>query len=338
MRNKYSMTTLCFIVAVALMALTLPKPARADNPDEDKPIRLRAVAESAPLGSLFSLGKVALNGKASSGEQTLWGSELIYALSDNGASVDVEALASVTLKKGALVRLAKNTNANRDANLRGVLIASLVNGEVNVKLQEDASAYVQTCGRVFTSSKGAAFRVSAKDGVALVSAAYGTIEEQQPATPKKYFVRPVGLGAQTSVRARSTRQIQVQVTDENDKPVPDIPIIFALGSAGAGTLGSGSAAGATATVQTNAQGQATVQFTAGENASTTDITATVEGTRYSWTGSLSVAAAGAGFWTPLNTTLVIAGAAAGIGLGVYFGTRNNSKDPVRQNGNPNIKP
>jgi hypothetical protein len=337
MKKKYSVTTLCFALAVALVSLTMPRASFADNKGDEKPIRLRANEQAAPLGSLFSLGAVTLNGKTATGQQTIWGSELIQALSDKGASVSVDSLATVTLKKGALVRLAKNTNASSDETARGVLIASLINGEVSVKLQEGVSAYIQSCGSVFTSSNGAAFRITATDGVAIAKASYGTIEEQQPATQKKYFVRPVGLGAQTSVRARSTRQIQVQVTDENDKPVPDIPIIFALGTAGAGTLGSGVAAGATATIQTNAQGIASVPFTAGDSAATTEISATVENTRYSWTGTLSVARV-AGFWTPLNTTLVIVGAAAAAGLGVYFGTRNNNNDPVRQNGNPNIKP
>jgi hypothetical protein len=338
MKNRYSVTALCCVLTLALLALTMPKPAFADNGDEDKPIRLRANAEFAPLGEVFSLGDVALNGKTAKGAQTLWGRELIQSFSDSGASVSIEALGTVTLKKGAIVRLAKNTNVNSDESNRGVLIASLVNGDMNVKLEEGVSAYVQTCGAIYTSSNGASFRITARDGQVFAKASVGTIEIQQPAPQKKYFVRPVGLGATTSVRARSTRQIQVQVTDENDKPVPDIPIIFALGTAGAGTLGSGAAAGATTTaIQTNAQGIASVQFTAGANQATTEISATVENTRYSWTGTLAVAKA-AGFWTPLNTTLVVIGVAAAVGLGVYFGTRDNNNDPVRQSGNPNIRP
>lgn len=336
MKTKYSVATLCFTLALALVALTMPKPVYGDNGDEEKPIRLRAVAEIAPLGEVFSLGNVALNGKPSIGKQTLWGSELIQAMSDNSASVSLEALGTVTLKKGALVRLARNTNANSDEANRGVLIASLISGEMTVKLQEGISAYVQSCGSVFTSSNGAAFRITVREGQAIARASFGNLEVQQPATQKKYFVRPVGLGATTSVRARSTRQIQVQVTDENDRPVPDIPIIFALGTAGAGTLGTGAAAAATVSIQTNAQGIASVTFTAGESAATTEITATVENTRYSWTGTLSVAKVG--FFTPLNTTLLVVAAAAGVGLGTYYGTRNNNKEPIRQSGNPNIKP
>lgn len=339
MKHRYAVTTLSFVLALALVTLTMPKASYADNRDEEKPIRLRANAEMAPLGEVYSSGNIALNGKSSLGRQTIWGSELIQALADNGASVSIESLGTVNLKKGAIVRLAKNTNVNSDEANRGVLIASLVSGDMTIKLQEGVSAYVQSCGLVYTSSNGAAFRVSAKEGQAIASASFGSVTLLDQVAQKKYFVRPVGLGATTSVRARSTRQIQVQVTDENDKPVPDIPIIFALGSAGAGTLGGGAAAaaGTTATIQTNAQGIASIQFTAGPNAASTDITATVENTRYSWTGTLSVAKA-AGFWTPLNTTLVVVGAAAATGTAVYLGTRNNDKDPIRQSGNPDVRP
>jgi hypothetical protein len=337
MKTKYSVATLCFTLLLALVALSMPKPVYADNRDEEQPIRLRAVAEMGPLGEVFSLGTVALNGKTSIGRQPIWGSQLIQALSDNGASVWVESFGTVTLKKGALVRLTKNTNANSDAANRGVLIASLISGDMNVKLREGVSAYVQACGSAYTSSNGAAFRITARAGEVIASASFGTLELQQPATQKRYFVRPVGLGATTSVKARSTRQIQVQVTDENDRPVPDIPIIFALGSAGAGTLGSGATAAATTTaIQTNAQGIASVQFTAGANPAATEITATVENTRYSWTGTLNVAKVG--FFTPLNTTLVVVGAAAAAGLGVYYGTRDNSREPIRPSGNPDIRP
>ena len=337
MKTKYSVATLCFALSLALVALTTPKAVYADNRDEEQPIRLRAIAEMGPLGELFSLGQVALNGKTSIGKQPIWGNQLIQALSDNGASVWVESFGAVTLKKGALVRLAKNTNANSDAASRGVLIASLISGEMSVKLQEGVSAYVQTGGSVFTSSNGAAFRITASEGQAIAKASFGSLERQQPATQKKYFVRPVGLGATTSVKARSTRQIQVQVTDENDRPVPDIPIIFALGTAGAGSLGSGvTAAATTATIQTNAQGIASMQFTAGANPATTQITATVENTTSSWTGTLSVAKVG--FFTPLNTTLIVVAGAAAAGLGAYYGTRDNSREPIRPSGNPDIRP
>ena len=161
----------------------------------------------------------------------------------------------------------------------------------------------------------------------------------------RYTVRPVGMGSNISVRARSTRQIQVQVTDENDRPVPDIPILFAiagatgnLGSfapAGAGVSGgaaggsasagagsaSGGAGGSVASstggfsVTTDASGVARVQFVAGDTPGNGTLTARVEGTDFSWTAELKVKKAH-GFWTTRNTLLVLGGIAAGTAVGI----------------------
>ncbi len=329
MKNKFTASTLSAFLVLCLAALTVPIPAQAENKDEEHIIRLRASGGIAPLGKIFSLGAIAINGKTASGEQTLWGGEVLQSFAGN-ASVTVDALGQMTLKRGAVVRLAS-------ASSRPVLVASLVSGDMNVRLQEGVSAYIQACDTVFTASSGASFKVSAREGRAVAEASYGTVETEQT-TQRRFTVKPIGMGATNSVVARSTRQIQVQVTDENDRPVPDIPIIFALGGAGSGTLGSGGAAGTTLTVRTNAQGIAETQFNAGDAGTTTDISATVEGTRFSWTGTFTAAKAVTGFWNPVTTTLVVAGAAAGVGLGVYYGTRNNSRDPISPNGNPDVRP
>lgn len=327
-KNKFTATTFSALLILCLVALTIPKAAFAEKRDEENIIHLRANPGIAPMGKIFSLGAIAINGKAASGEQTLWGGEVLQSFSN--ASVNVEALGQLTLKRGAVVRLASSSSP-------AVLVASLLSGDMNVRLQEGVSAYIQACDTVFTASMGASFKVSARDSHAVAVASYGTVESQQ--TPQRRFtVKPIGMGATNSVVARSTRQIQVQVTDENDRPVPDIPIIFALGSAGSGTLGSGAAAGTTLTVRTNAQGIAETQFNAGDAGTSTQVSATVEGTNFSWTGTFAAVKAAAGFWNPLTTTLVVAGAAAGAGLGVYYGTRNNSRDPISPNGNPNVRP
>ena len=332
MRKRFTVTT-GFLLALCLMATSMPKPAAAKTGGDEKPFRLRAIADSAPIGRVVSTGGVAVDGKLFTGERALWGGEMVQVISNHGASVSVDSLGEVQMKSGALFRLA--ASPAHDEDVRGTIVASLISGEIRMRLTHEARAYVQACGSVFLAAKGSTFRVSAQDGRALAVATVGSISEQNPATQRRYVVRPIGMGANLSVRARSTRQIQVQVTDENDRPVPDIPIIFALGSAGAGSLGAGAAAVTTVTVRTNAQGVASTPFTAGPDPSSTTLSATVEGTRYSWTAQISVAAA-AGFWSPLNTTLVVAGIAAGVATGVYLGTRSN--DPLSQNGPPDIRP
>jgi hypothetical protein len=329
MKSKFTATTLSALLVLSMVALTIPRSAYAENKDEETIIRLRANPGLAPMGKLFALGAVAINGKTASGDQTLWGGEMLQSFAGN-ASVNIDALGQMSLKRGAVVRLAT-------ASSNAVLVASLLNGDLNVRLQAGVCAYIQACDALIRASSGASFRVSVRDGHAVAEASFGTLETAQTAQ-RKFIVKPIGMGATNSVVARSTRQIQVQVTDENDKPVPDIPIIFALGSAGSGTLGSGGSAGTTLTVQTNAQGIAQTQYNAGDAGSSTEISATVEGTRYSWTGTFTAAKAAAGFWNPVTTTLVVAGAAAGVGLGVYYGTRNNNRDPINPDGNPNVRP
>src|SRR5262245_51522358 len=261
-KNRFSAALLPSLLVVCLMFSILPQPIQAKNGDDEKPILLHAVAEIAPIGKIFSLGAVSINGISASGEQTIWGGELLQSYSENGAKVSFDALGQITLKRGAMLRVASSSVVLQDETMRGMLVASLLCGEMNVKLQPGVGAYIQSCGRIFTASSGASFRIIARAGYATAETIDGTVQIKDTASQKKYFVRPVGIGSQLSVKARSARQIQVQVTDENDKPVPDLPIIFVLGNTGAGTLRAGGAQGATLTSPTNTQGIATVEYNA----------------------------------------------------------------------------
>jgi hypothetical protein len=150
-------------------------------------------------------------------------------------------------------------------------------------------------------------------------------------------VRPVGLGSNISVKARSTRQIQVQVTDENDRSVPDLPILFALSGRGLGSLGGGLIPRTTFTVNTDARGIASVNFEAGDTTGNETISATVEGTRFNWIGQISITPAGGGFWS-LRNSLIIAGvAAAGAGVGLYFALRDTT-EPITVASPPRVEP
>jgi hypothetical protein len=130
--------------------------------------------------------------------------------------------------------------------------------------------------------------------------------------------RTVSSGSQLSVRARSTRQVQVQVTDKNDKPLPDLPVLFTLGNPCLGSLGLGALAGLTLVQKTDKRGIAAVPLVAGAAKCAASIIARVEGTNASVTIQTNVQS-GARFWNTQNSALVAAAAAAagvGIGLGV----------------------
>ena len=125
---------------------------------------------------------------------------------------------------------------------------------------------------------------------------------QQQTAPRKYIIKPLNLGTNTEIRARSTRNLQVQVTDENDRPLPDVPLLFLLsgigsGSKNLGTLASqvGSSGASTLAEQTslrtltNQYGIAKANFTAPDSiGSSLRLQARVEGSDVVWQSELNV--------------------------------------------------
>ena len=76
-----------------------------------------------------------------------------------------------------------------------------------------------------------------------------------------------------------------------------------------------------------ADGMAAVQFVARDSSGSSPISATVEGTRVSWTGQVTVTSKTAprnSFWA----IAVVAGAAAAAGI-AYALTRDNNKDTLQ---------
>ena len=297
-------------VALALTTCLGARPASAGEEEDDKPIRLYTTSMAGPIGSINSAGRIVIDGRALRGSLSLWGGEVIQAPSDRSVRIGFDGIGQVTLNAGALARF----SAAR-AESQPVLVASVLTGDVKISLQKDASAYVRASGSTFTASRGAEFLVGVREGEASLSTLSGVVEAGGQATQRQYKLRPVGLGSNLSVRARSTRQIQIQVTDENDKPVPDLPVLFLLGGGGgqsAGSLSAGALAGSSVTATTNAQGLASISFTAGPDTATGSLTASVEGTNSSTTLQISVSP-GVGFWSMRNS-IIILGVAAAVGV------------------------
>jgi hypothetical protein len=180
---------------------------------------------------------------------------------------------------------------------------------------------------VFSAEPGASFTVAVREGSAFLQSQNPADQVQVQAQTRRYVLRPVGTGANFSVRARATRQIQVQVTDENDKPVPDVPVLFAVGAGGGGALGTGGAAAASITVSTNAQGIATTTFAAGTSPGTFSVSATIPGGQSIVAYSVTVQLA-AGFFTATTITLLAVGAAAGTAVAVAARGNDTSRDTV----------
>lgn len=305
------MRTTATVLMLALAALPSSIAAN-DGGEVDRPVRLFATAPG-PAGFVSSFGSVRMNGRPLLGTEALWGGELIEATSGSHAHVRMDSIGEIFVS-GGVARISTTDAVSTEPGGRK-LVASVLSGEMRVKLDPNAGAFVQSRGKTFDAGHGSDFRVAVTRARSVLTTYSGTVAEQTQ--QRRYILRPYDSGLNLSVRARSTRQIQVQVTDENDQPIPDIPIIFALATRGQafGTLGSGSAAGSTSTVTTNAQGIAGTSFNAGADAGSSEVTATIEGTDIAITFNVSVLAK-TGFWTTRNTLLILAAAGAGIAIAI----------------------
>ncbi|PYT04284.1 MAG: hypothetical protein DMF60_15800 [Acidobacteria bacterium] len=330
MKHRYAATVFCLIAALTVGLASVPACASDGTDRQESTIRLFASARFGPIGAIkmnsLTSGAVAIDGRLAQGEGLLWGGELINVLTDHTVCIALDSIGQVTLSRGAIVRLADARASSADAGYE-VLVASIVRGSVDLKLNAAAGAYVEAPGSAFIASRGASFRVRVEDGRALLSTLVGTVRIQDQPPPQDLNIRivddlgrPVSSGSQFSVRARSTRQIQVQVTDKNDKPLPDLPVLFSLGNPCLGSLGLGVVAGLTMVQKTDKCGIAAVPLVAGAAKCAASILAKVEGTNASVSIQTSVQP-GAHIFTPRNTLLTAA--AAGAGVGIYVAVSNS---------------
>jgi hypothetical protein len=313
--HRWVATSLCAVILLSVAVS--PRSARAESPsaENDRPIRLYVTASAGPIGAVASKGVLTINGHEASVGQLIWSGDLLNSGNTSRVSVSLESIGEITLATGTTVRLAtRHTTLGEDA--KGfTLIASLARGEIAVTLEQAASAYLRVGRSEYASSEGAAFLASARGGLASIAVKVGEVRVEAQSNQHQYTIRPVGHGSSIKVPAGGLRRLQVQVL-EDDKPVPGVGVMFVLDTSGAviGLLGLGTLTGTTANVVTDADGMVAVQFVARNSSGSSPISATVEGTRVSWTGQITVTSGGTSRskgWA--IAVLVGAGAAAGIG-------------------------
>jgi hypothetical protein len=328
-RIRFSAISLSLILTT--VAISLPRAASATIGDDEKPIRLFARAESGPIGRVVSTGVAKINGRLASQDQLIWGGEMLQAPPNRSVHISLDSVGKVILKPGAMAKFTVTSKKTDETYTGSVLIASLVTGNVVVTLGEDAEAYVEASGSAINASRGASFLVGAGEEGAVIDAFSGTVTSGVQTPQGRYTIRPVGGRANVSVRLRQTRDIQVQVTDENDRPVPDIPIIFSVGGTGA-ALGTGAS---TVTVTTNALGVATTTVT-GTSTGASSVTATVAGTNVSTT--IGVTTAAAGILTGTTIAVIAAAVAAGTTAAVVATQNNNDNQAIEEARPPRVTP
>ncbi|MEK6301844.1 MAG: hypothetical protein AABO41_14125 [Acidobacteriota bacterium] len=298
-------------VATLIVSLSASGVARADDLSIGKPFRVRAVA-FAPIGKVYSLGEISINGRAAYGEQPIWGGELLRASDDSTACVMLDSIGQVRLTPGAVVRLATQLTMPTDDPQRPVLIATLLVGDMMVKLQQEAIAYIETCGSAYTSSSGASFRIAVRNGHPVIDAGSGTVRLEAESSQINCAIRSVTIDGNRRVTGPAPDRLRVQRGTAqninlqytcNGKPVRGQPVLITV-KKNIGKIGSQSITRPTDDIE----GVVTVTFTAGGSPNSSDITANAPGSTVPrWTGHITIP----GFWTPRNKLLVVAAIAFG---------------------------
>jgi hypothetical protein len=340
-----SMTTrswiaICLCGVIVLSVSLAPGSARADTGghEADRPIRLYATASVGPIGRMangaLTEGSLIINGHPAYPGQPVWSGDLLQSGAGARVCVPLDSIGEVRLAGRTTVRLAAKHSTRDDGASGLTLIASLAQGEISVELEPAVNAYVRAAGAEYASSEGAAFLASVREGGASIAVKSGEVRREGQGAQHQYTIRPVGHGSNIRVPAGGLQRLQVQVL-EDDTPVPGVGVLFALDTSGAvvGLLGLGTLSGTTANVVTDANGMAAVQFVARNSSGSSPISASVEGTRVSWTGQITVKSregSRAGAWA----FAVLGGAAAAGGV-AYALTRD--KKPALQAQPPIVK-
>lgn len=333
MQNRFTLAKSFLAVALACGPTTHFAFANGDGGISMPSMRPRTVTASTPIGTVESWGAVTINGQQVGRQSLIWSGDLLQAPAATGVQAALNGVGQVSVRPGAVVRLATNAASQGPRTLT----ASLISGELAVRLQPGVNARLEVNGEAFVASRGANFRailrsdglsVEADAGEVLPVGSWATavpknfvrdaaamVAEQaagQQAAARRYLIKPYNLGSTTDVRARSTRSVQVRVTDENDRPVPDAPVLFFFGNGGPG------GAATPLRVTTNSNGIASADYTA-PNApgDRIQIRAQVEGTDAVWQGALQIVAAKAGFWAPQNAIPIFTVVGVGLGVGIY---------------------
>lgn len=203
--SNYATRPIGLLLLFVLAAGLYPNSAHADGDDHQKAFRLYATAAFGPIGSLYSSGSVAINGRRTEGQQMVWGGDLIETLDDASAGVMLDAIGQVTLRNGAMVRLSTKPAGIDEDKSRHILVASLADGDMVVKLDNNATAYIEAGGSAYTTSWGASFRIGVLEGRVIIHESSGSVKIE-PYEKQLTFVTIQRLGSGSNfIRIPKTR-------------------------------------------------------------------------------------------------------------------------------------
>jgi hypothetical protein len=368
-RHKYG-TTGALLLSVLIAGMT-PGLARGDDGAEERArtIRLYATASTGPIGMTTALGGLTINGLDAYGEHCVWNGDLLQAPDNLNVRVSLDSVGEVTLLSGAAVRLATTLRISDDGSGdQRVLIASLLTGDLIVKLRQDASAYIEAGNYVLISSSGAMFRVTLRGDHALVDTAIGSVRTETQNTSPTIKPRAVQArsgrwvpipNTQLAKKKGQSSHISVQWLKYYGRLTSGTPSLVAYRPATSGQVGqieqpvvarlvhfrvepSGLGTIDPQAATTDQNGVVSVIFTAGNRAATGQIVATIDLDPGDPPGTQTeeyrrdVIVSLLGFWRPRNEA-IIGGIVGGAIIGGYFKFRNKG-NPIMKSGPPIIIP
>src|SRR5258706_2012272 len=136
-RTFYKLVSLYLICVVGFGSFNQTVAADRGNGDNEKPFRLYATAEVAPIGSITSFNDATINGRIISGTQSIWGGETIQS-GKASARLTVENVGQVVLAGGSLARFSKGETTLDDGTRGVILIATVVAGSIKIKVPNQA--------------------------------------------------------------------------------------------------------------------------------------------------------------------------------------------------------
>ncbi|MFL6215498.1 MAG: hypothetical protein ACJ74J_16575 [Blastocatellia bacterium] len=188
-------TTLIILIVSLVLG---PAVARAQN----HPRYSASGGSSGPIGMIWSDGQVRMNGRLAGGGQPVWSGDLLEAVSSASNQVFIESVGQVSLMSNARVRLSLGATGGDEQSIHPVLVAALLDGDLALRLNQEASAYVETGGQGFQSSAGAVFRIGMRDGHPFVDTERGWVE---PASTDSGRIISVGSASMIDRKTNSTR-------------------------------------------------------------------------------------------------------------------------------------
>jgi hypothetical protein len=173
--TKHGHRSIRLILLLVLVTGLLPRWVRADDRSQQKPFRPYATSAFGPIGMVYSSGALVINNRRAQGQQMIWDGDLLETLAGTNANVLLNLIGQVTLANSATVRLATKPAELDGDNRDPMLVAALVKGDMAVRLEPKAGAYIEAGGSAYTASRGANFRIEVREGKAVIHEASGTL-------------------------------------------------------------------------------------------------------------------------------------------------------------------